>query len=103
MRHRRRKSAIVPRLVLGASFASVVPACALACGGPDPLLGDEMADVTSFGGDVAAAFDRSFFGGDVALAFDGVLGDAFGDAIADVADAPLEAPPDSPDEASEAD
>ncbi len=103
MRHRRRRSAIVPRLVLGASFASVVPACALACGGPDPLLGGEMADVTSFGGDVAAAFDHRFLGVDVASEgfgpppFDGVLGDAFGDA--DAADAPV----DSPDEPSKAD
>lgn len=35
----RRKSNIVPALVLGASFASVVPVCALAgCSGNDPIL-----------------------------------------------------------------
>ena len=35
----KRKSAIVPRAVRLVKFAAVVPACAIACGGPDPILG----------------------------------------------------------------
>jgi hypothetical protein len=35
---RRKKGAIVPRAVRAATFAAVVPACAIACSGPDPIL-----------------------------------------------------------------
>ncbi len=48
----RRKSNIVPGLVLGASFTAVVPACVLtACGGTDPVL-----NIGTFYGVAAVAY-----------------------------------------------
>jgi hypothetical protein len=83
---RRRKSNIVPGLVLGASFTAVVPACVLtACGGSDPVvnLGNQYYGV-------AAVAYCCFEGG-------GVAADAF---AIDAKDAALEgdAPSDAPNE-----
>lgn len=37
---RKKKMSIVPSLVLGASFAAVIPAAALGCSGGDPVVGN---------------------------------------------------------------
>ena len=94
----KRKSAIVPRLVLTASFASVVPMCAIACSGPDPLLDQDTGFV---GGDVAAdAFGCCRrFDGVAEIGFSvadvGFANDA-GDAQEEVGDSsPADSPPDA--------
>lgn len=86
----RRKSNIVPGLVLGASFTAVVPACVLAaCSGGDPVV-----NLRQYG--VAAVAYCCFEGGGVAV-------DAFASDVRDAAnegDAPREG--DAPSEASDA-
>jgi hypothetical protein len=80
---RRKKTALVPRIVLSASFVSVIPACALsACGGPDPIL--QLGGGIPFG--VAAVAFCCFDGGvaDIAFTFDATKGiDATVDAAPD--------------------
>lgn len=92
MRMPKKKSAIVPKALWGIKLAAVVPACALACSGPDPLL--------NFGYEFTVA--QCCFG--VADATFGVAADAFRPPPKDAAqeaspdDAPADAPEDVVDE-----
>lgn len=85
---RRKKSHIVPTLVLGASFAAVVPA--IACSGPGT---DPITNMRYIQYGVAAVAYCCFEGGGVAMiGFDAEAG-------ADVkneSDAPVDAPSDAP-------
>jgi hypothetical protein len=107
-RKRTRKTAFVPRIIFSTVFASVVPACVIACGGSDSgtaVQGDtgfSVADVgfdtrksdtlvasvaaDSFG--VGVAFDTGFSVADVGFdtAGDG-KGDGTGDSPSDTNDA----------------
>jgi hypothetical protein len=87
---RKRRSAIVPGLVLGASFVAVVPA--IACSGPGT---DPITNMRNIQYGVAAVAYCCFEGGGVAMiGFDAEAGkDASSEA--DAPDAPADAPSDS--------
>lgn len=87
---RRRKSAIVPGLVLGASFVAVVPVCAVACSGPGS---DPITNMRYIQYGVAAVAYCCFEGGGVAdVAFKPDVKEAEADAQSDP---PSDAPSDS--------
>ena len=93
MRRSRKKSAIVPGLVLGASFAAVVPA--VACSGPGT---DPITNLRYIQYGVAAVAYCCFEGGGVAdVAFQPDTGT---DASSE-ADAPADAPSDAPSDVRE--
>jgi len=86
---KRRKTSLVPRIVLGASFVSVVPACVAACSGGDPIfnLGNQFG--------VAAVAFCCFDGG-------GVAADAFFFDATKTKDAMFDVEAASPDDAADA-
>lgn len=85
----RKRTRIVPTLVMTAGFVGVVPACALEGCGDAPAAADAANDAVNdgkyFGGDVAAVFDH--VGVDVACCF----------GVADVGFIPDAPPPDAID------
>jgi hypothetical protein len=99
---RRKKTALVPRIVLGASFIAVVPACALtACGGPDPILQlgitFGVAAVAFCCFDATAVADAMFHGvADAAFQLDSTATDGDATLDGDTDDGASDAPDDGP-------